>query len=140
MSFRVRQVDWAEAGPTLMAIRRRVFVDEQHVPIELEQDGLDPECVHVLAEDQGGQPIGTGRLRGDGRIGRMAVLADQRGGGVGAVILRALTDAARARGLRELELHAQTSAQAFYEREGWQAHGEVYLEAGIPHVDMRKRL
>lgn len=140
MSFRVRVVSWRDSAEVLQAIRQRVFIEEQNVPPELEQDGLDSACLHVLAEDAGGRPIGTGRLRDDGRIGRMAVLPAQRGRGVGAAILKALTEAGRARGLRELELHAQTSARAFYERAGFCARGDEYLEAGIPHVDMSKQL
>jgi len=143
MALRVRVVRWQGSAEVLQAIRCRVFIEEQNVPPELEQDGLDDDCLHVLAEDAEGRPIGTGRLRGDGGIAyiqRMAVLREQRGRGVGAAMLQALTDAARAQGVRELQLHAQISARAFYERAGWQAHGEVYLEAGIPHVDMRKLL
>jgi predicted GNAT family N-acyltransferase len=141
MTVRVRLVGWQESAEVLQAIRCRVFIEEQHVPPEIEQDGLDGDCLHVLAEDPEGRPIGTARLRGDGGsacIQRMAVLREQRGRGVGATMLQALTDAARAQGVRELRLHAQLSARAFYERAGWQAHGEEYLEAGIPHVDMRK--
>ena len=138
--YRVRVVTWAEAGPTLAELRRRVFVEEQGVPLELEQDGLDAACVHVLAEADGGEAVGTGRLRADGRVGRMAVLAAHRSRGVGAALLDALTAAAAEAGVRELALHAQLAARAFYERAGFRAEGEVYVEAGLPHVDMRKRL
>lgn len=140
MRYSVRVVAWRDAVEVLQAIRGRVFIEEQRVPPDLERDGSDDECLHVLAETDAGEPVGTGRLRSDGRIGRMAVLAEHRGHGAGAAILRALCEEARARGFRELELHAQTSARGFYERAGWTAHGLEYLEAGIPHVDMRKRV
>jgi predicted GNAT family N-acyltransferase len=139
-TYRVRIVTWSEAGLRLAELRRRVFIDEQGVPFELEQDGLDAECVHVLAEAESGESIGTGRLLPDGRIGRMAVLASHRSRGVGAAMLEALTTAASAAGLREVDLHAQLSARAFYERAGFRAEGAVYFEAGLPHVDMRKTL
>ena len=138
--YSVRVVTWQDAADVLQDIRRRVFIEEQRVPPDLERDGTDTQCVHVLAETDAGESIGTGRLRSDGRIGRMAVLAEHRGCGVGAAVLRALCDEARARGLRELELHAQISARGFYERAGWKAHGGEYLEAGIAHVDMRKHV
>jgi predicted GNAT family N-acyltransferase len=136
----VREVLWRDAEGSLSAIRTRVFVEEQRVPPELEHDGLDAECIHVVAEDLNGHPIGTGRLRPDGRVGRMAVLREHRGQGVGAMLLDALVAAARAHGLTVLELHAQTSAREFYERAGFRAFSDVFLEAGIPHVAMRRSL
>jgi len=133
----VRLVDWSARADRLREIRRVVFVEEQRVPAELELDGLDPECAHVLAEDARGEAIGTGRLLQDGRIGRMAVLATWRNRGIGTRLLHALMEAARAQGLHEVHLHAQQNARAFYERHGFMIEGEPYLEAGIPHIDMR---
>lgn len=137
--FRVRLVDWREAEARLSRIRTTVFVGEQNVPPEIEIDGRDPDCAHVVAETAAGEAIGTGRLMPDGRIGRMAVLAAWRGKGVGAAMLDALMDEARRRGFREVHLHAQSHAKAFYERHGFVAEGEEYLEAGIPHVGMRAK-
>jgi predicted GNAT family N-acyltransferase len=138
--FRVRLVDWREASDTLARIRTTVFVGEQNVPPELEMDGRDGECTHALAESSAGEPIGTGRLMPDGRIGRMAVLASWRGRRVGAAILEALMAEARRRGFRETYLHAQSHASAFYARHGYVAEGDEYLEAGIPHIGMRAKL
>jgi len=135
--FRVRLVDWREASGTLSAIRTTVFVGEQGVPPEIEIDGRDPGCAHVLAESDAGEAVGTGRLMPDGRIGRMAVLAAWRGRGVGAAMLGALVAEARRRGFRETYLHAQAHAKDFYARHGFVVEGEEYLEAGIPHVLMR---
>ena len=137
--FRVRLVDWRDASATLSAIRTTVFVGEQGVPPEIEIDGRDPGCAHVLAESDSGEAVGTGRLMPDGRIGRMAVLAAWRGRGVGAAMLGALMAEARRRGLRETHLHAQSHARDFYARHGYVVEGEEYLEAGIPHVLMRAR-
>jgi predicted GNAT family N-acyltransferase len=134
--FRVRRVTWHELGHELASIRRRVFVAEQNVPLELEQDGLDPDCIHALAETDSGFAMGTGRLMPDGRIGRMAVLAEWRRRGVGAALLRDLMDAARERGIESVRLHAQEHARSFYERHGFRVDGEPYVEAGIPHISM----
>ena len=123
----------------LARIRTAVFVVEQNVPADLEMDGRDDDCAHVLAESAAGEAIGTGRLMPDGRIGRMAVLASWRRKGVGAAILDALREEARRRGFRETYLHAQSHAADFYARHGYVVEGEEYLEAGIAHVGMRAR-
>ncbi len=138
--FRVRLVDWREASPVLTRIRTTVFVGEQNVPPEIEIDGRDPGCVHVLAVDGAGDAIGTGRLMPDGRIGRMAVLSAWRGKGVGAAMLALLMAEAKRRGFAEVYLHSQVHAKDFYARHGFVVEGEEYLEAGIPHVGMRSRL
>jgi predicted GNAT family N-acyltransferase len=93
--------------------------------------------LHALARDAAGRALGTGRLLPDGHIGRMAVLPQARGQGVGAALLRALMQAARDRGEREVALSAQTHAIAFYERFGFVVEGEEYDDAGIPHRMMR---
>lgn len=138
--FRVDAVDYAETRAELHAVRDAVFVREQSVPAELERDALDPACVHVLARALDGTPIGTGRLTPDHRIGRMAVLPDWRGKGVGDAMLDALVAQARARGWREVSLHAQASAVDFYLRHGFVPHGERFEEAGIEHQTMRRVL
>jgi predicted GNAT family N-acyltransferase len=139
-SFRVIPVEWRDESAVLDALRYEVFVVGQGVPVELERDGRDPDCVHVLARSGSGEPIGTGRLLPDGRIGRMAVIASWRGRGVGAAMLDALMSEARRRGFRETHLHAQSHAKDFYVRHGYVVEGEEYLEAGIPHVGMRATL
>lgn len=138
--FRVRVADWHADGGAIAALRTAVFVDEQRVPPALEHDGLDPECLHVLAEDDAGAVIGTGRLLADGHIGRMAVRAGWRGHGVGRALLEALLACARARGHAAIELHAQTTALGFYERAGFVAEGPEFEEAGMPHRRMRRPL
>ena len=122
-----------------MAIRMKVFVEEQNVPAELERDEYDAAALHLLATAEDGRPIGTARLLIDGdraKIGRVAVLRAARGTGAGAALMRAALDELRARGVRMAGLGAQTHAIGFYERLGFAAYGLEYDDAGIPHRDM----
>ena len=139
-TFTVRRADWERDRERLRHVRTAVFVDEQSVPPALEWDGVDDSCLHVLAEDHRGAPIGTGRLLPDGHIGRMAVLAAWRGRGVGSAILSELLRCAARQGLREVVLNAQTHALRFYERFGFSAEGAAFLDAGIEHKRMRRLL
>jgi len=138
--LRVELGDWTAMRAAAVPVRHAVFVDEQKVPAEIELDALDPLSLHALAFDGAGRVLGTGRLLPDGHIGRMAVLRQARGNGVGSALLAALMQAARARGDREVALSAQTHAIAFYERFGFVAEGEEYDDAGIPHRLMRRVL
>lgn len=138
--FVVRAADWVADGAVLRAIRTEVFVAEQRVPAELEWDADDERARHVLALTADGGPVGTGRLLADGRIGRMAVLRPWRGKGAGGALLAELLRIARATGLDDLALHAQVHAIGFYARYGFEPEGETFLEAGIPHRAMRRRL
>ncbi|GAB3384126.1 GNAT family N-acetyltransferase [Lysobacter fragariae] len=139
-AFTVETVDYAAGLPALRTVREAVFVQEQGVPLELEWDELDPQCHHVLARDGEGRPIGTGRLTPEHKIGRMAVLADWRGRGVGDALLFALIEQARKLGWHELSLHAQVSAIGFYARHGFLPYGPRFEEAGIDHQSMRRLL
>lgn len=132
--------DWRQLAGVAAPIRHAVFVDEQKVAAELELDEWDAQSLHALARDAQGLAVGTGRLLPDGHIGRMAVLPQARGTGVGTALLRALMDAARERGHAEVVLNAQTHAIPFYRRLGFVEEGEVFDDAGIPHVAMRRRL
>ncbi|WP_189218346.1 MULTISPECIES: GNAT family N-acetyltransferase [Streptomyces] len=137
------------------AVRKEVFVAEQGVPEDLEYDAYDTDAdtVHVLAVRDDGTPLGAGRLLsgaaaagktgGDatvGSLGRLAVTREARGLGVGAALVRAVEEAARARGLAAVDLHAQTHAMGFYERLGYVAYGPEFPDAGIPHRAMRRSL
>ncbi|NOY00476.1 MAG: GNAT family N-acetyltransferase [Verrucomicrobia bacterium] len=139
--FFIRVVSWSEAQLDLLAVRHEVFVIEQKVPEELEIDGLDGECEHVLAEDVVGKVIGTARLLPEGRIGRVAVLRSWRRCGVGAALMRKLEGEAVRKGMSKLELHAQSSQIPFYEKIGYiMVEGEEFLDAGIAHRLMEKKL
>jgi len=140
-AFRIESVvDYAAALADLRAVREIVFVLEQSVPIEEEWDALDPLCLHVVARDADGLPIGTGRLTPERKLGRMAVLPAWRGRGVGDAMLVALVDLARQQGWRELALNAQVSAFGFYAKHGFVPYGARFHEAGIEHQAMRRKL
>lgn len=136
----VRLTTWEDARDEASRIRFAVFVDEQHVPAEIELDAHDPQCVHALATDATGRVLGTGRLLPDGHVGRMAVSREARGRGVGGAILEALVEAARARGDREVVLNAQLQAAGFYRAHGFVEEGAEFDEAGIAHRAMRRVL
>lgn len=138
--FHVEPADYTRDLDALRAVREPVFVVEQHVPLDEEWDDLDPLSQHVLARDAAGRPIGTGRLTPQHKVGRMAVLKDWRGRGVGAAILQALLDRARDLGYPSLTLHAQTHALGFYAGFGFEPFGEEFDEAGIRHRAMRLEL
>jgi predicted GNAT family N-acyltransferase len=125
-----------------LELRRRVFVDEQGVTVEADQDGRDREALHIVAFDRG-RLVGTCRLvfdDGIARLGRMAVERDQRGRGLGAAILELAEREARAAGAERIRLHAQTTARSLYERSGFRVEGDDFVEEGIPHVTMEKPL
>ncbi len=123
------------------AVRHEVFIVEQDVPPELERDDADDSAVHVVASD-GATVIGTARLTRDGetRIGRVAVLPAWRRRGIAGLLLAALESEARRLGIAEVSLHSQTYVQALYERHGYAIAGPGFVEAGIDHVPMAKRL
>ena len=132
--------NWDEARLEARRIRELVFVREQGVPPELEMDEQDAHCAHALAHAADGAAIGTGRLLPDGHIGRMAVLKEWRGKGVGALLLHALVEQARSRGDAKVRLNAQSAAAGFYRRYGFALSGPEFMEAGIPHVPMQRDL
>ncbi|MCK9487301.1 MAG: GNAT family N-acetyltransferase [Dehalococcoidia bacterium] len=153
-SLEISVVTDQAAMDAALSVRFRVFVEEQHVPLEEEVDGYDanpganPAVLHVLARLDG-EPVATARLlldqhdhglheahSGYPHIGRVAVLAEHRQNGVGRRVMEALHAEARARGIAGITLSAQLHAVPFYERLGYTARGEVYLDAGIEHRDM----
>lgn len=137
MTFTIEAARWPADRPALQLIRETVFVQEQGVPLALEWDEHDATASHLLARDATGQPIGTGRLLPDGHIGRMAVLTEWRGRGVGSALLRRLLETARQQGQTQLALNAQCSAVPFYQHFGFVAEGPIFDDAGIPHRRMR---
>ena len=138
--IRIELMSWDRARTDARPIRLAVFVEEQRVPVEIEWDDQDDRSLHALAYSEEGRAIATGRLLPDGHIGRMAVLKEWRGKGVGGAILERLGAAARERGDKEIELFAQTHAREFYRRFGFVEDGAVFEEAGIPHQVMRRAL
>ncbi|MBL8501676.1 MAG: GNAT family N-acetyltransferase [Nitrosomonas sp.] len=132
----VQIVSWEEAATALRAVRTAVFIREQQIPEELEWDQFDAVSVHALAVNNTGQPVGTARLLPDGHIGRMAVLKEWRGQGLGSALLTTLLRVLIKRRQFEAQLHAQTSAIPFYKKFGFQVVGKEFMEAGIPHIKM----
>ena len=139
-AFKVRLAVWERDQAVLKRIRLRVFVIEQGVPEALEWDGIDPDCRHAIAEDDKLQAIGCGRLLPDGHIGRMAVLRQWRGLGVGAALLQSLVALARELGHERVLLNAQVHALPFYRRHGFTAVGPPFMDAGIAHQSMERSI
>ena len=135
MTIKVARTDDLAACRTL---RRTVFIEEQNVPEDLEVDGLDPTALHLLATQEG-RPVGTARLLvkgATGKIGRVCVLREERGRGIGAALIRKAVEELRDLGLETARLGSQVHAIPFYEALGFAAEGPVYDDAGIPHRDM----
>jgi predicted GNAT family N-acyltransferase len=142
LTLTVRPARDAAEVEAAMYLRVRVFCDEQGVSREEELDGLDEEALQILALDESGV-IATCRLRDLGaewKLERMAVEARVRGLGVGARLLAGAEDEARARGAEQMVLHAQIRAEPFYAANGYAPEGEWFMDAGIEHIAMRKRL
>ncbi len=123
----------------LSDIRRHVFIEEQSVPEPLEWDKDDASAIHYLVF-YNDQPIATARLKPDGQIGRMAVLASHRNNGIGSALLQFILSNIDTNNLKQVYLHAQTAAIKFYQRQGFKSVGEIFYEADIPHRKMLKKL
>ena len=145
----IRLGNWAQLGAAASALRIAVFVAEQGIDPALEIDAQDALCLHAVAYRHG-QAVATGRLlpsqseeagaRRTARIGRMAVAQAQRSHGLGGQILQALISAARTRGDTHICLHAQCSAEGFYQQAGFVPVGARFVEAGIEHLEMQLAL
>jgi predicted GNAT family N-acyltransferase len=140
MAVHAVRVDWASNQERLRRIREKVFTEEQSVPRDIDADGLDGDAIHFIALNEAGQALGTARLLPTGQIGRMAVLKEQRGRGIGRQLLDAAIAEATTVGLARVFLHAQRHAEDFYRKSGFLTVGAEFLEAGIPHVEMVREL
>ena len=137
VGVKIRIVDWVRYSEALSSLRHTVFVEEQGVPVELELDGEDAAAWHAAAFSDDGRLIGTGRMLRSGKIGRMAVSQSLRRQGIGRALLDALVAEAKRLKLEEVSLGAQLAAVSFYERAGFEAYGDIFLDAGIDHKMMR---
>lgn len=133
-SIQIQSATWESCQETLRDIRTRVFIQEQGVPEDLEWDEQDPASRHWLVW-RDGLAIATARLTPQGQIGRMAVLAEWRHQGIGTRLLDTIVSSCRNDGI-SVFLNAQLSAHDFYLRNGFNAQGAIFTEAGIPHVRM----
>lgn len=137
MNVQVSRVPFNEA---CVAVRREVFIVGQHVPVDIEIDGLDEACVHFLAT-LNDVPVGTCRLRfthGKAKAERVAVVSKCRGLGLGIQLMEALEAHAADNGYEAVVLNAQEQVIPFYERQGYTASGPRFFEADIPHRAMSK--
>jgi len=142
MNISIQITHWDEAKSHVMPIRREVFINEQQVPEELEWDEFDQGALHAIVKKEQ-EVIGTARLIIDGqeaKIGRMAIKKDFRGQGIGQEMLEALVTKSLELHVTLIKLHAQVHAVSFYAKLGFEAHGEIFSEAGIDHVNMQKVL
>lgn len=139
-SHRIIITDYATSHPAIRSIREAVFIKEQSVPREIEFDDKDEVSIYAIALNEIGNPIGTGRLTNEGKIGRLAVLKPYRNQGVGAALLSALEVEAVNQGFRKVSLHAQIQALSFYKNREYIENGPTFLEANIEHIHMFKIL
>lgn len=138
--FTVSLVSWHDGQPLLKYIRESVFIIEQGVPAELEWDGLDDGARHALAISHQGDAIGCGRILPNGHIGRIAVLPQWRKQKVGTAVMEALLNYARIHGYKDVDVDAQTYAMPFYHGFEFVERGEVFMDAGLPHIKMLLKL
>lgn len=135
------QIKWLKGNEDLreaFEIRDQVFVKEQHVPKEMELDELDKQCDHIILYSNG-EPVATGRIVIEGNkhfLGRIATLKKLRGKGFGKIMVEAMINKLFTEGVKEVYIHAQISAQGFYEKIGFKAYGDRFYEAGIEHINM----
>lgn len=134
------ETDWSKHQNELTAIRSKVFIEEQKVPVELEVDEHDPDAIHFLVMNEDKQFIGTARLLNDGHIGRLAVLKEYRNQGIGTKLLSDILYKAEQLNITRVFLNAQVDAEKFYKNHGFVSKGEVFMDAGIPHIKMTKKL
>jgi len=125
--------------PDIINIRTLIFVDEQGINSTIDFDGLDEVATHVLVFSQN-KAIATGRMLDDGHIGRIAVLKEHRKQGVGAKVLQALLENAQVKGFSRVYLGSQIHAAGFYKKLGFTICGEVFMDAGLEHIEMERYL
>lgn len=135
-NFEVIQVSWASHSAQLIAVREPVFVVEQEVDPDFEWDEIDATAIHLLALANH-QPVGCARIIKHQKVGRMAVLKDWRGSGIGMALLLEAINICKAYGSKAVFLTAQTHAISFYKQAGFVEISGVYQDANIPHVDMQ---
>lgn len=138
--FTVSLVSWHDGEPLLRSIRKSVFIVEQGVPAELEWDGLDESARHALAISHQGDAIGCGRMLSNGHIGRISVLPQWRKQKVGTAIMEALLAYAHNHEYSSVDVDAQTHAVPFYRKFEFVEQGDVFMDAGLPHIKMLLKL
>ena len=138
-NFTITTADWDKHKSVLREIRKAVFIEEQSVPADLEWDEFDTTSTHFLVTDND-KPIATARLKADGQIGRMAVIKSHRRMGAGSSLLGYIVNYAKTSGLKDVYCHAQVAVIDFYLKKEFEAIGDEFLEANIPHQAMFKKI
>mgnify|MGYP003343049274 CR=1 FL=1 len=141
-NLKVEIVKWIDRHAALTMIREKVFIEEQKVTPQLEWDGLDEEAIHFLAY-KNEEAAGCARAivtEGVMQLGRMAVLKDHRGEGIGSALIDKAVTTLKLNQLLAIHISAQCHAIDFYKKFGFKVTSDIYLDAGIPHRDMRLEL
>ncbi|MBN2788655.1 MAG: GNAT family N-acetyltransferase [Candidatus Delongbacteria bacterium] len=134
---KIIQAKYEDYKESIINVRHTVFVIGQNVPAEIEIDGKDPDCFHVLILKDN-KAIATGRMEKDGHIGRIAVLEEFRGLHYGQKIMKKLEEIAVENNIKRVYLGSQVHAMGFYSVLGYEPYGDFYFEAGIEHKKMEK--
>ncbi len=132
----IKTVDFNNNFSEIEKIRTTVFIKEQKVPVKLEWDEFDKDSTHIMAY-YNNKPVGTARLLNDGHIGRMAVLKAYRNRNIGQNMLKYILEIAKKQSFKTIGVSAQEHAVEFYKKYGFMVTSDVYLDAGIPHYDMK---
>lgn len=143
MAVEIIKTDWHTHAAELAQIRTQVFMEEQQVSAADEWDGLDESATHFLVL-QDKNAIGCTRLLLEHHqghplfhIGRVALLKPWRGQGIGQQLMQQLIQhCQQSSTTTPIYLHAQCERQNFYQRLGFKVEGEVFMDAGIPHIAM----
>ncbi|MFM9834943.1 MAG: GNAT family N-acetyltransferase [Methylophilaceae bacterium] len=139
--FIIEQISWHSPNQVMLkALREAVFIKEQHVPLHIEWDEHDQDAIHLLAFDHSGQAIACARILKIGRVGRMAVLREWRGKGLGLALLDEAIKICKSLGIQNVSISSQTHAIAFYQKAGFTVTSEAYIDANIWHVDMQRAI
>lgn len=139
--FTIEQITWHSPKLAMLkAVREAVFIQEQHVPFCIEWDEHDKDAIHLLAINFSDEAIGCARILKKGRIGRMAVMPDWRGKGLGTALLDEAIKICKSLGIQTVAISSQTHAIKFYEKAGFSVTSEAYIDANIWHVDMQRTI
>ncbi|MGE7916591.1 GNAT family N-acetyltransferase [Lysinibacillus xylanilyticus] len=141
--YNVKIVETTQEHDDAITVRKKVFVEEQGVPLHLECDAEDASATHFIMYE-GNEPVGAARLRSiendAAKIERVCILQDQRGKKLGALIMKEMEKHAISIHMKKLKLHAQSYAIPFYEKLGYSVTSPEFMDAGIPHRAMEKNI